>query len=164
MHAEHDLIDTDELAIHLVNTYENLTLTIQAILKERPKRSKVKRKFASTSSRCRGDTAEYVAKAMCINCETGYAITHDFVALAALLPEKWRDIVLSMNGGNTTRHTQQYEPFSVIGERINDVTRRVNTIFDILDQCIVPMSAKLPIDKQKFLLGSMQEGEMMILV
>ena len=69
-----------------------------------------------------------------------------------------------MNGGNTTRHTQQYKLSSTIGARINHVIRRVHTIFDILDQCVVPMSAKLPIDKQKFLLGSMQEGEMMILV
>ena len=86
--AEHDLIDTDELATHLVNTYENLALTIQAILKEHPKRSKVNRKFAGTSSRCSGDTAEYVAKALCIYCETGYAMTHDLVALAVPSPRE----------------------------------------------------------------------------
>ena len=110
------------------------------------------------SSRFSGDTAKYVTKALCVYCETRYAKTYDLHALAEQLPPKWREPVLALNGDNSFRHTQQHDLFGDIGESFEAVLRRVENILGILDEGLLDMVAKLPREKQNYLLDCMQEA------
>ena len=153
--AEHDMIDTTELAGHMGLTFTFLADAIFKILQKHPAISSVDRQFADHPSRLSGDAAEFLAKALCVYCETGYDKTHDLEHLAQRLPEEWRDVVLSMNGGNTARHVQHYD-FVGTSESTSDVVTRVNTIFDLLQQFAPLILAKLPHEKQTWLLAEIR--------
>ena len=92
------------------------------------------------SSKASGDAAERIVKALCVYLGVTYKHTYDVKTLADMVPRRWRSKVLSVNGNTKRTHTAHYTGDE---ENLEDVTKRLDSCLNLLDEILGPCLEKL---------------------